>query len=214
MRLQPRMAELASPCQSAFYQVKIHSWRFNFGSGLGQNFQIKKKKIPALLLDISEAFDTLSWEFLLELLSGKGLSRKWTRWIAGLFAKSTIILTRTIPYRRGLRQVDPLSPLLFVITMDVLPSSLKQWSSRAERVTHFAPRLRATARSSQARDDELPCAFATIRWCRAHFCRHYWWSSLTLVSPPTAVCRLFQMKAERSRKPEVVAENWSKRSLR
>jgi hypothetical protein len=25
MRLQPRMAELASPCQSAFYQVKIHS---------------------------------------------------------------------------------------------------------------------------------------------------------------------------------------------
>jgi hypothetical protein len=95
-----------------------------------------KKNTPAPLFDIPRAFDTLSWEFLLELLSGKGLSRKWTSWIAGIHATtSTCVLvngdfTSTIPYRRGLQQVDPHWPLLFFIAMDVLPSSLKQWSRR------------------------------------------------------------------------------------
>jgi hypothetical protein len=57
-QMQPMAPALVAPCQNAFikHQGVIHS--------------LKHKKIPALVLklDISKAVDSVSWEFLLELL--------------------------------------------------------------------------------------------------------------------------------------------------
>lgn len=40
---------------------------------------IRKRKIPMLLLklDISKAFDTLSWPFLLDVLAARGFGPRW-----------------------------------------------------------------------------------------------------------------------------------------
>ena len=83
---------------------------------------------PRLLckLDIEKAFDHVNWGFLTLLLKRCAFLDKWRRWIS--FCLSTVrfsILINGTPHgffgsSRGLRQGDPLSPLLFVLVMETI----------------------------------------------------------------------------------------------
>jgi len=79
-----------------------------------------------LKLDISRAFDTLSWPFLLEVMQARSFGPSWRRWISTLLctASSKIILNGhkgpKVKHLRGVRQGDSLSPMLFIISVDIL----------------------------------------------------------------------------------------------
>jgi hypothetical protein len=79
-------------------------------------------------LDISKAFDSVSWKFLLGVLNHLGFRNTWCNLVSNLLTTSTtrVLLNggpgATIKHQRGLQQGDTLSLMLYIIVMDVLNS--------------------------------------------------------------------------------------------
>jgi len=87
-----------------------------------------KYGVPGVLckLDITKAFDHINWKFLLYMLRMCGFGEKWISWIAHYISSVRFsVLVNGSPSSlfsspRGLRQSNPLSPLLFVVVMETL----------------------------------------------------------------------------------------------
>ena len=104
-----------------------------------------KSGVPGLLckLDVEEAYDHVSWDFLMYMLQRCGFSEKWRKWIR--YCISTVkffILINGSPSdffgsSRGLRQGDPLSPLLFDIVMEALSRMLDVAASARQFLGFF-----------------------------------------------------------------------------
>ena len=104
---------------------------------------LHRKKSPAvfLKLDLARAFDSVSWPFLLQVLRARGFGELWCAWIVSILSSSSSKIlvnghaSERVWHRRGLRQGDPLSPLLFVLVMDVLAAIF----NAAEEKNLFSP---------------------------------------------------------------------------
>jgi hypothetical protein len=116
IRLAPHMNDLVSNAQSAF--IKRRSIHDNFMYVRNLARRLHKSKIPSLLfkLDIRKAFDSVRWDFIMELLKRHGFPPRFRDWISGLLCSSSsrVLLNGVagLPFLhgRGLRQGDPLSP--------------------------------------------------------------------------------------------------------
>lgn len=85
----------------------------------------------ALKLDISKAYDRVSWNYLRRRMISMGFSSKWISWmmmcvttVSYNISFQGLIIGPIIP-SRGLRQGDPLSPYLFLLCVEGLSLSLK-----------------------------------------------------------------------------------------
>ena len=82
-------------------------------------------------LDQEKAFDRVNHTFLFRLLAHFGFGPDFIKWIKTLYAGAnmTIIingyLTEQIELKRGVRQGDPLSPLLYVLCVEVLAAQIR-----------------------------------------------------------------------------------------
>lgn len=90
--------------------------------------ELHRKKLNGVVfkVDFEKTYDKSCWSFVKQTLSMKGFSEKWCDWIRAYTQKGHVNIKinghvgNNLQTKKGLRQGDPLSPVLFNIVVDML----------------------------------------------------------------------------------------------
>ncbi|MCI29460.1 RNA-directed DNA polymerase (Reverse transcriptase), partial [Trifolium medium] len=101
------------------------------------------KECMILKVDFEKAYDSVDWGFLDYMLRRFGFSSKWRAWMKTCVCGGNLSVlvngspTEEIQIRRGLKQGDPLAPLLFLLVAEGLGGLMR----RAVEINKFRPFL-------------------------------------------------------------------------
>lgn len=99
-----------------------------------------------LKLDYEKAYDRVSWSFLIDMLQARGFSTIWISWVKRLVEGGSICVRINDENNgffkpgKGLRQGDPLSPLLFNLVANVFTRMLME-AARQNLISGLLPQV-------------------------------------------------------------------------
>ncbi|XP_062103512.1 uncharacterized protein LOC133814586 [Humulus lupulus] len=138
-RLNHVLHALISQNQGAFIKNRLLTHNVLILQDLLKGYNRRNISPRCLMkIDISKAYDSIDWNFLENLLNALCFPKRFIRWIMICLRGSSysLVLNGSIQGRfqgaRGLKQGDPISPLLFVIVMDYLTRLLLKASTEKE----------------------------------------------------------------------------------
>eukprot|EP00253_Pinus_taeda_P007787 PITA_07787 len=171
LRLKPVLPLIISPEQSGYVEGR----QITDGIILTHEIihSLKQSKRPGMLLkiDLSKAFDSISWEYMQKVLKAFGFDNAWIRWVSSLISSAFFsilingIPTSTFRSSRGIIQGDPLSPFLFIIMVEGLGRCIKnaiQAQDLKGITLHHAP----TVSHQQFVDDNMIFGYPSVHEAR------------------------------------------------
>jgi hypothetical protein len=98
-----------------------------------------------LKLDYEKAYDRVSWGFIEEMLISRGFGVKWRSWMRKVIQGGSLCIRindeNSVYFKpgKGLRQGDPLSPIMFNLVADIFTRMLMK-AARSHLVSGLLPR--------------------------------------------------------------------------
>ena len=142
-RMKDFMPTLVSNTQAAFVKGRKIGDHVLLAQALVKDYHISRGAPRiAFKLDISKAFDTLSWDYLFALLLLQGFHPTFIQWLRICITGSMISVKvngSLEGYFRccsGLKQGDPLSPYLFVLAMEGFTACINRATSSPDFKFH------------------------------------------------------------------------------
>eukprot|EP00253_Pinus_taeda_P008428 PITA_08428 len=134
----------------------------------------RKEAGMLMQLDLSKAYDKVSWKYLEAVLKAFGFCNTWIKWIMALIKSPRYsILVNGAPSTpfapsRGIRQGDPLSPFLFIILMEGLSQTIAK--KKAEGKTKGLQPIRSlpATKHQQFVDDTMLHGTPTVKEAAAY----------------------------------------------
>lgn len=133
-RLQQVILQLVHKYQYNFIRSRTIqdclAWYFEYIHQCHQS----RREIVILKLDFEKAFDTVEHSAIMSVMQHLGFPDVWLQWIRSIFSLGTLevllngVSGKKIHCKRGVRQGDPLSPLLFVLAVDLLQAFINKAS--------------------------------------------------------------------------------------
>ena len=96
--------------------------------------ELHTKKLNGVIfkVDFEKAYDKVKWHFIQQTLRMKEFSSKWCRWVENFISRGSVSIKinddigHYFQTKKGIRQGDPLSPVLFNIVADMLALLIKR----------------------------------------------------------------------------------------